>query len=259
MADLLNFLQTIVDKNRAYSTVRSYAAGLRDFYFFTKLQSEFQSVVYNKFLQGSEALAPLPRATPTVWDVSIPLNFLRSRPVPVTFVELASESALLLLLATGLRVSDLTCISANCSQSSVGMTFSFCDHRKVRIHNSSMSSFHVPLFIEERICPIRALIRYRESAAEFRMDSDYLFISSTGWRAATKTLQGWVTSVLKDAGIIATAGSTRAASTSFAFSTGVPLEKILRSAGWASAGTFFRHYRRDIDPTGQILFENKQN
>jgi site-specific recombinase XerD len=257
MADILNFLQTFVTLNRKYSTIRSYAGALRDFYFFTSIREGFESCVYRRFLHGAEALVPLPMTKVTIWDVAKPLDFLRTRSIPTCFKDLGAEAALLLLLATGFRVADLTCISASVSFSTLGMTATFAEHRKVRINRASTNSFHLPFSSELRVCPVRAIQRFQVSADVIRLDSQFFFISSTGFRAATKTLQVWVQNLLRDAGVITSAGSCRAATTSFAFAAGVPLEKILKSAGWATESTFFQHYRRDVDPSGVNLTEGR--
>ena len=57
--------------------------------------------------------------------------------------------------------------------------------------------------------------------------------------------------VLDRAGIAAPPGSTRAMSTSSAFSKGLDLDAILRAGNWAGADVFFRFYCRDLGVTPQ--------
>ena len=44
-----------------------------------------------------------------------------------------------------------------------------------------------------------------------------------------------------------TAHSCRSASTSAAEFSGIGIDTIRKAAGWATAGTFYRHYKREIE------------
>jgi hypothetical protein len=48
------------------------------------------------------------------------------------------------------------------------------------------------------------------------------------------------------AGIKASAGSCRSPPTSLAFEQSVPIDIIMRSAGWSSENTFRRFYQREV-------------
>ena len=65
----------------------------------------------------------------------------------------------------------------------------------------------------------------------------------------SQTVSRWIRTVLSNAGIDAhqyTGHSTRAAATSMAADSGVPLEDIIAAADWSSATTFERFYHKTI-------------
>ena len=94
-----------------------------------------------------------------------------------------------------------------------------------------------------RICPVHAILRYLRLAHPSRTtDGDSFVISTTGAPAAKQALQRWVRAELALALIIATAGSTRSAAASSAFSSGISVDVIMRLAGWISENVFQKHY-----------------
>jgi hypothetical protein len=106
-----------------------------------------------------------------------------------------------------------------------------------------------------RICPARAVLRFLRLAHPLRAsDTDRFFISSTGRPAAQKTVKRWVEDQLRQAGVIASAGSLRSAATSAAFISGVDVDAILKSAGWKREETWRRHYLRPIYES-RVLFK----
>ena len=74
-------------------------------------------------------------------------------------------------------------------------------------------------------------------------------------RASKQTVARWIKTVLHEAGIdtqIFSAHSTRAASTSAAQRSEVPVSEILSKAGWASEKTFRKFYCKPLQDTGQF-------
>ncbi|KNE54084.1 hypothetical protein AMAG_17621 [Allomyces macrogynus ATCC 38327] len=98
------------------------------------------------------------------------------------------------------------------------------------------------------LCPVRWTWRYVQRTRHKRsfdpVPADaLLFLRSTDSGPASEdTLAKWVQCVLDSAGIHATAHSTRGVAATVAAEGGASLMSILRSAHWASASTFSRHY-----------------
>ena len=74
------------------------------------------------------------------------------------------------------------------------------------------------------------------------------------------TLARWLRQVLNGAGVDTaqfSAHSTRVASPSTALSSGVPVDVVLRAAGWSSESTFTRFYRQEPAVNmGQALLDS---
>ena len=97
----------------------------------------------------------------------------------------------------------------------------------------------------------RALKEYIRRTESIRKNEKQLFISFHKPYAAVarSTISRWLKDVLYEAGIdVGTfkAHSTRAASCSRAKKDGVPIEDILRNAGWANDSTFKKFYNKAI-------------
>ena len=72
-------------------------------------------------------------------------------------------------------------------------------------------------------------------------------------RAASKdTISRWVKNTLSEAGIhdhLFKPHSVRAAATTAAQRSGVPLDVILKTAGWSNASTFAAYYNKPVMPS----------
>ena len=101
---------------------------------------------------------------------------------------------------------------------------------------------------EESLCPVRYVSAYKERMEPLRQASgtQQLFISPFTHRPVKlATLRRWMVMVMREAGVIASAGSTRATVTSqCALLHDVPLQQLLNSADWTREDTPFRYYVR---------------
>ena len=121
-------------------------------------------------------------------------------------------------------------------------------------------------FSIKNICVVRHLKHYLERTSSLRDKIDSLFVTTVKpYRPATlNTISNWVKFILKSAGIdvkLASAGSTRAASTSKALEAGAPLDTILNAAGWSRPSTFARFYHKKLMSTqnmGSYVLEGTQ-
>ena len=72
-------------------------------------------------------------------------------------------------------------------------------------------------------------------------------------------LAKWIRDMLHKAGVDTQFGaqSTRSASTSAATSKGLPIDIVLKAAGWSSASTFTRFYKQEpVTNMGQTILES---
>ena len=101
------------------------------------------------------------------------------------------------------------------------------------------------------ICPLLTLREYLNQTQGLRGNEEKLFISYQKPHKAVSrdTISRWAKAVLEAAGIdtkVYSSHSTRAASTSKAFSKAVPLDVLMKAAGWQSENTFQKFYKKPI-------------
>ncbi len=245
---VFQFLDPLIVSKKAESTLRSYIASLKFYLRLFQRDDLVTNPLFDLFSAGAKRQAPAPKTNSWVWDAGIPLRHIRDKAHPKDFLEAAREAAFLLLMATGLRVSDLFLLSEDFSLENGVFTIPFLGKRKCKIKGRWTTEQRISAYPgSERLCPINAILLYATFSVPVRVPGEKaLFISSTGRRAAKATIGGWVRNLLSEAGISATAGSCRSASTSAAFLRKMNIDVILASAGWSSDLTFFRHYQRAI-------------
>jgi integrase len=193
------------------------------------------------FYQGSQRSAPPAQRKTVIWDPEVPLKFILRQPRPEEFRDAGKEALLLLLLATGIRVSDAARLSKKMTLNNGVYAIPFLEARKTGFSEPQLlRSYSV-----ERLCPVAALKHYLDLGRSRRhWDEKFLFISSKGTRASVDTLRKWVMSLLQKTGISATAGSCRSATTSAAILRDVPIDAVLKAAGWKRESTFRKYYHR---------------
>ena len=102
------------------------------------------------------------------------------------------------------------------------------------------------------LCVAATLSQYVLNTAPLRSSgADKLFVSFIKPHSVVSrdTISRWIIAVMKLAGVDTRAykaHSTRAASTSAAAKGNVPLDTILRTAGWTNATTFAKYYNKQI-------------
>ncbi|CAC5423169.1 unnamed protein product [Mytilus coruscus] len=108
---------------------------------------------------------------------------------------------------------------------------------------------------KKELCPVYTLKYYLKATKKLRKD-DYLLASFRTWRKiSTSTLARWLKIVLTSSGIDVTkfqAHSFRGASTSAAFSAGITLDTIMKTANWKSAKTFKKFYLTEVEAKGGV-------
>ena len=114
----------------------------------------------------------------------------------------------------------------------------------------------------EKLCIVSLLREYLCRTEEIRGEEKKLLLSYQALHkpVSRNTLARWLRQVLNGAGVDTaqfSAHSTRAASTSAALSSGVPVDVVLLAAGWSSESTFTRFYRKEPAVNmGQALLDS---
>ena len=281
--DILCFLQYLLDRGKAFSTIKVYVAAISACHIGFGDRTPGQHPLVSSFMKGVRRKRPVSRPLVPLWDLSGVLEALTQHPFePLGVVELkflSLKTALLLAVTTAKRVSDLQALSTRpaCLQFAPGGS-KVClrpnpafipkvVESAYRCPTVELGAFHPPPFqsAEDRklntLCPVRALQVYVDRTAGFRR-SDQLFVS---WATAHKgkplsrqRLSHWIVEAIELAyrcrGLQPPPGlkahSTRGMATSWALFKGVRVEDICAAASWATPHTFVRFYRLDVsDPS----------
>jgi site-specific recombinase XerD len=183
---VLSFMQTFVEAKRSASGMRSVHAALTHYLQLFRREKVMHLPIVVKFVKGAQNLAPPPVKKETVWDAEIPLRYFLDRECPVDAPSATCEAVLLLLLATGIRVSDVFRLSKNVQEED--------DILRIPFRMKTKTGWCAPKFVKrfsscERICPVRAILLYLELTRECRKENqDALFISKLGTTASMDTL-----------------------------------------------------------------------
>lgn len=284
---ILTFLQGLLDKGLAFSTIKVYLAAISACHVGFGDKTAGQHPLICQFMKGARRLRPTLRSLVAPWDLTTVLSALSGPPFePLLQVELkllSFKTVLLLALASAKRVSDIHALSVNASC----MQFLRGDSKVLlkpnpafmpKVFNPTLSclpielaAFSPPPFSSEEhqrlnaLCPVRALRTYVDRTAAFRK-SEQLFVSwaqpHRGKPLSKQRLSHWMVEAIvaayNSSGLQAPAGlrahSTRGMATSWALFQGTSVEEICAAASWATPHTFARFYRLDV--TGPSLSQN---
>lgn len=193
-----------------------------------------------------------PQPTRQIWDINLLIGWIQKNPPKLSSLfEVSRHLALLLLLASGRRVHDLTLLHTDNLHMQIfekcvifwpnfGSKTDSNHHLQSGwklVSNTGEALFDIPAWVKK----LRSMSLSRQGAG-FQLTS--LFITTCGKvaPASRSVIAGWVKTALTSAGICASPGSLRSAVSSFRFDSAVPLDTILCQGNWTGAQNFFRHY-----------------
>lgn len=208
-----------------------------------------------RFLKGVFRLKPPKPKYDVTWDVNLVLDKLSlwHPNEELTLEKLTNKTITLLALSTAQRVQTLSKIKvSNIENFSQRITIKIPDIIKTSRPGFIQPIIHLPVFIEKTaICPATTLLCYIERTSSLRI-SDELFVGirKPHKPVGTQTLSRWIKQTLSQCGVdtsMFSAHSTRHAASSRAYSLGVSVDTIRKTAGWSrNSTTFAKFYQRDI-------------
>ncbi|XP_049432685.1 uncharacterized protein LOC125889068 [Epinephelus fuscoguttatus] len=273
---ILAFLQDMVDKRMAFSTIKVYLAAISACHIGFGGKTVGQHPLVCRFMKGARRKLPVSKPLAPSWDLPMVLDALSAPPFePLDQVDLkmvALKTVLLLSLASAKRVGEIHALSVHeeCTKFSAGNTRvtlqpnpAFMPKVLGSCSPIDLVSFYPPPFSSDEhrrlhmLCPVRALRIYMDRTEGCRK-SDQLFVSwaknQVGKPVSKQRLSHWIVGAIALAysakGAQAPEGlrahSTRGLSTSWALFRGVPIQEICAAASWASPHTFIRFYKLDV-------------
>lgn len=197
-----------------------------------------------------------------IWDPTIVARWLSGNiPDNLTLYEVSRRTALLLLLASSRRVHDLTLLHVDEVHFEDHSDFIILHPRfgsKTDNYTHRQSSWKLTKSNNSQICTVYWIKKLLEVSAERRNSKNLteLFITARGSpRSASRTvLGGWVRSLLRSAGVEASAGSTRCAAASRNWLDHCPIDEVMAKGNWKSPNTFARYYSSEIRSTENTRF-----
>ena len=211
-----------------------------------------------RFIKGVFNLRPVMPKTETTWDTSLVLKFLKKKS-PVKKLDLKMltfKMVMLLSLLTGQRAQTLHLLKLSdimINRNGIKIKVSSClKHTRPGKHlDLIVLKAYAP---DRRLCPVTVLYEYLRRTKDLRTHDSFLIaIIKPHGSVSAATVARWIKSVLIWSGIdtnIFGAHSTRGASTSRASFDHVPINTILKTAGWSRNETFATYYKKPITDQG---------
>lgn len=249
----MEFLTALFHQGIGYSALNTARSALSTYVLCDGISAGKHPLVI-RLLKGIFKLRPaLPRNAVT-WDPELVLVYLRKlSPVKqLTLRLLTMKTVTLLALLSSQRAQTLHLLdirNINVSQNNVKCRFGdLLKHTRPGMHQPELTlKAYAP---DRRLCLVTVLTEYLQRTKPLRTHNQ-LFISFLKPHApvAKDTVSRWLKQTLSTAGIdmtIFTPHSTRAASTSAASRAKVPIDSILKTAGWTQMSTFARYYNKPV-------------
>lgn len=208
----------------------------------------------------------LPRYNCT-WSTEQVLQFLKSlTPLEdLTLLQLSRKLVTLFALTTGQRSQTLHVFDIrNIDCSSTNIKIRIGDLLKQSKPNHHLSELFLSEYILDRdLCVVRTYLHYIDRTKKLRLDSRLFIKTQKPYSWVSKaTLSHWIKDTLGQAGIDMSCfspHSTRSASCSAAAKCNVPIDTILRTAGWKQDNVFRKFYSRPVsndDSFSQSILSN---
>ncbi|VEN53297.1 unnamed protein product [Callosobruchus maculatus] len=192
-----------------------------------------------------------------IWDVSLLISWLKSEILDETSLyQVSRRLSLILLLASGRRIHDLTLLRMDNEYMTLGdgyVCFWPAFGSKTDRSSHRQSGWKLLKVGDKALDPVHWSSKLLEVSASRRAARENLFnlfITTRGkvGPASRAIIAGWVQSAFRSAGINFPPGSIRSAVASTRRKDHLPLDTILQCGNWAGEGNVFRYYFREIQP-----------
>lgn len=255
--EILKFLTEMFKNGSGYSMINSAKSALSSFYQLIDNRDIGNNPLVKRFMKGIFINKPsLPKYN-KIWDVKIVFDYISTMPDnnELTLKQLSEKLAILFMLFTAQRCQTIHMLQLDDIQITkdevICVVSNLVKQTKPGLHVQPLEIKKYP--VDNKVCLVTTLLHYLERTKDIRQTNN-LFISTVPpFNTVTKsTVARWVKVLMKKSGVDIDqfgAHSCRAASTSAAAAKGVPIDTIMKSAGWSSAKTFCRFYKKNVEKT----------
>lgn len=254
--DVLEFL-TKQSQRLGYSAVASTRSALSSF-ITVEGQKLGDHPLVSRFFTGLFNRKPaLPRYVET-WDPQIILDYIVKLPdnKDLNLKVLTQKLLILMLLTSAQRTQTLKVLSIdNMLRKSDSYIFKIDSLLKQTSSHGGKQRHLEPIkfvrySIQKKLCIVDTLDCYLERTSKFRKSNQLLLCYAKPHGPAAKaTISRWVKEIMKTAGInveVFKPHSTRSAATSAASTAGIPMDEILKTAGWRTSSVFAKFYNKPL-------------
>ena len=260
MAQILSFFRTLEDEGLGFGAINTARCALSLVLPRINGQSVGKHYLVHWFLKSVyERNPPKPKYS-RFWDVSkvfsLFIKWVDNDVLPIR--DLGFKVALLILLITGHRGQTVLALSIDKLElSRKEAVFDLDKLLKSNRTGDPLSSVSLLAFPEnKKLCVVRAIRTYVDRTKSRRKHNQLLlsYIKPYG-PISRDSLSRWTLRVLDAAGIDTNrfaAHSTRGAVASNARALGVPINTILKNAGWKTSIAFAKHYNKRVERQGDM-------
>jgi hypothetical protein len=258
VASGLAFLQSLFLRGLGYSALNTARSALSSVILLPNAPLFGAHPDVKLFMKGTFNVNPPKARYISTWDPSQVLTFLQTwfPASEISLDKLSMKVAMLILLVTGQRpqiLAHLRLTNMKTTSEVIEFILEPLDIKQGRPGFKPQTIQLTQFLANPKICVYRYVSVYISRTALLRKDIKALFLTTTKpHRAASgNTISRWLKCTLQGAGIdIAkfTAGSSRAATTSAAKQSGLPIDQILKAGGWTRQDTFSRFYDKPLLP-----------
>ncbi|VEN49395.1 unnamed protein product [Callosobruchus maculatus] len=246
------------EKRLAPATIKLHKSVITTFSNPMEGESTANNPLIKRIIKAIEVSKPQPKKK-SIWNINVLVEWMKKEDIDRNSIfQVSRRVALILLLASGRRIHDLTLLRIdNSSMDHDDESISFWPeygsktdkntHRQSgwRLLKASDTSFDPVFWINQLI-----LVTQKRRTAVPGLN--HLFITSRGRvsPASRSVIAGWVKTSFKEAGIYFPAGSIRSAVASARWDSNVPLDTILKKGNWKGSENCFKYYFKEVDRTG---------
>ena len=252
---VLEFLVSLHEKGLTYTTINTARSAISAVTIPKSNMTVGSHPLVSRFMKGVyKDSPPTPRHRST-WDVKPVLTYLSSLhpPEKLDLKSLTLKLVMLIALVSAQRGQCLHMLDIGCMKKVTnGFEFLFMEHVK-----QSRPGYRAPSVLLQAypadlsLCVSTCFAEYLKRTQPLRGAESKLFISfiKPYKPVSRETISRWIRLIMESSGVDTSAfkpHSTRAAATSKAKASNVPIDEILRTAGWSSSRCFDRFYNKPV-------------
>ena len=254
VSEVLDFLVSRYEEGLGYSALNTARSALSTIICHGTLTIGAHPLII-RFMKGVYNLRPPQARYSAIWDPTVVLKYLKTL-APAKFLslkDLTLKLVVLMALVSVQRAQSLHLLNINTMKRHRSyVTFSLSSPLKQSRPGVSVPVLEFRAYApDRRLCVVTYITEYLKRTKSYRNDSKsqfFLSYSRTREPVSKPTISRWIKTMLHRAGIPINfkAHSTRAASSTSAWQSAIPIEDILQKAGWSSGSTFAKYYKKPI-------------